>query len=53
MLDDITASSLEKLYDFLYVVVVFLLGYASDAAALAPFDVIVQAWAELSTQNCI
>ena len=51
MLDDVTASAFEKAHDLLYVFVIFLLRYASYAAALAFAYMKVKTWAEFAVQD--
>ena len=48
MLDYITATTFEKPYNLLYIVIIFLLRYTSDAATLALADMIVQARTEFT-----
>ena len=53
MLDDLSASAFEELYDLLYIFIVFLLRNASDAASKALPDMKIETRTELSTQNRI
>jgi hypothetical protein len=53
MLYYLTAATFQKLYDFFYIVAIFLPGYTPDTTAAAFLDMEIKAWPELPAQNGI